>query len=264
MRYNVAMAGSAFLKRVCRFARRARGAHSCTLVFVHIPKTAGISLREVLLERYDEARRFRILHPADDLAKLAALTQEQRGRLDLIEGHMYYGVHQLIGRECRYMTMLRDPVERVLSCYSYVRENDWHHLYDRIARGGMSLADCLRDSVSIELDNHMVRTLAGQQYIHLPFGHVAPAMLEEAKSNLSTFAAVGLCEEFDQSLALFARTFGWRGAKPRLSNATRGRVRREELDDQTVALVESHNALDRELYAHARSLFARRCADAGV
>src|SRR5690606_10316613 len=110
---------------------------------------------------------------------------------------------------CRYFTMLRDPVERVLSWYSYVREYTPHHLRQRVLTGGagggeMSLAQCLREGISVELDNHMVRTLAGQRHVHVPFGCATREMLEEARANLATFSAVGISERFDESLALIA------------------------------------------------------------
>jgi hypothetical protein len=247
---------------LARLRMSPRSAQGYTLIFVHMPKTAGISLREVLLRQMHGRPQFRILHPVADVERLAALPAEERSRLELVEGHMYYGMHELIGRECRYITMLRDPVERVLSWYSYVLENDWHHLYQRIAEDRLSLATCIREHVSVELDNHMVRTLAGQRHIDCPFGQVAPGMLEEAKANLQTFAAVGISERFDESLALFARTFGWRRARPRRANITARRLRREHLDDETLALLARQNELDGELYRFAGELFHAQLARA--
>jgi hypothetical protein len=254
-------------KMLTAIAGRSQGKGACegdqfTLVFLHLPKTAGLSLRETLLAETAQRPRFRIIHPIDDLAALARLPVEQRSGLALIEGHLYYGVHECIGRECRYMTMLRDPVERVLSWYSFVREYVPHHLHERLAGSaggaGMSLADCLRDGVSVELDNHMVRMLAGQKYVNVPFGQVTGAMLAEAREHLAGFAAVGIRERFDDSLRLFASVFGWRQPRPHHINITGSRLHRDQLEPETLAAVRAQNELDAELYRYAVSLFERQ------
>src|SRR5690349_20650120 len=97
-----------------------------TLIFLHIPKTAGISLRQVLINN-TPGPAFRIIHPISDVERLAALPESERAALELVDGHLYYGIHSLLPRPCRYMTMLRDPVEQVLSLYSFIREYKDHH-----------------------------------------------------------------------------------------------------------------------------------------
>jgi hypothetical protein len=253
------------LKLMRRRRVRALRDNARPLVFVHLPKTAGLSVRKTLLREVGDRPRFRIINPVEDLTALARMPAEERARLTLVEGHLYYGVHEVIGRPCRYFTMLRGPVERVLSWYSFVREYTPHHLHERVMRGGeggggMSLAQCLREAISVELDNHMVRTLAGQRHVHLPFGGVTREMLEEAKRNLGTFEAVGISERFEESLALFARVFGWKPSQAERVNVTRARVKAEELDEEALALVRGQNALDAEFYEYARAMFERQLA----
>lgn len=233
-----------------------------TLVFLHIPKTGGISLRELFL-RASGGPSFRIIHPIDDLERLRAKPEEFRAQVRLVEGHLYYGVHELLPNPCLYATMLRDPVERVLSYYSFVREYRGHHLYAQVA--GMSLGECLRARLTIETDNFMVRALTSIRNVHVEYGRVTRAMLDEAAANLETFAAVGLTERFDESVAMFARVVGWGEVRARRLNATKQRVRREELSEEDLALVREHNALDIELYGRAGEMvMARLGAGAAV
>lgn len=230
-----------------------------TLIFLHIPKTAGISLRDVLVKRCGPS--FQIIHPIEDQRRLAEQSPEFRAGLGLVEGHQYYGVHELLPRPCVYVTMLREPVDRVLSYYSYIREWEPHHLYQR-ARN-MTLAQRLSEGLTVELDYFMVRCLTSLANIHVPFGGVTREMLIEAKAHLDGFAGIGLTEAFGESLAHFCGLFGWPVADvPRL-NATRNRVGRGSLSEADLALVRRHNGLDEELYAYAQEMFFARLAGGG-
>lgn len=220
-----------------------------TLIFLHIPKTAGISLRQVL-HRNISGPTFRIIHPIDDAARLAALPAADRASLDLVEGHLYHGVHEHIPRPCRYLTMLRDPVERTLSYYSFVREYKDHHLYQTIHSKRLSLSDCFRAGLTVELDNFMVRCLTSLRNIHVPFGGVTRSMFDEAVANLAAIDLVGLTEEYDRSVAFFCDALGWPRAVGARQNATNDRLRRADMSDSDLDLIREHNRLDLELYAH--------------
>lgn len=228
-----------------------------TLIFLHIPKTAGISLRDILLKN-TRGPSFRIIHPIDDTARLAALPESERAAFELVEGHLYFGVHELLPRPARYLTMLRDPVERVLSYYSFVREFKDHHLNAAVNCPGFTLADCFRSGLTIELDNFMVRCLAGSRHIHVPFGGVTTAMFDEAAANLDRIDLLGLTEQFDESIARFCAALGWpTPPAPRL-NTTSARLRRVDLYEDESALIAEHNQLDAALYARARELFEKK------
>lgn len=223
-----------------------------TVVFVHIPKTGGTSLREVLLRQYPARRAFWIVDPVKDSAWLASLPEEDRARLRLVEGHMYYGVHELLPRPCVYMTMLREPVERVLSYYSHIRSREDHFLHET-ARD-LSLGACIERGLTVELDNFMVRALSSLGHVNVPVGGVTRGMLEEAKAHLEGMV-VGLTERFEESLAMFAARLGWRRAAAGRANVSASRVRREQLARSELEAVEACNALDAELYAYGRELF---------
>lgn len=239
-----------------RFRRRP----AYTVVFVHIPKTAGSSLREVLLRQY-RPRTFWIVDPVKDTAWLASLPEKERARLRLVEGHMYYGVHELLPLPCAYVTMLRDPMERVLSFYSHIRSRPDHFLHD--AAQGLSLSDCIERGLTVELDNFMVRALSSLRNVNVPVGGVSRAMLDEAKGNLER-TLIGLTERFEESLALFSAKLGWRHAAAVRTNVSAARIRREELSAEDVKAVEGANALDAELYAFGRALFEAQALQASA
>ncbi|WP_426033062.1 sulfotransferase family 2 domain-containing protein [Caulobacter sp. DWP3-1-3b2] len=84
------------------------------LVFIHVPKTAGTALVSELAHVFPNALNFdafRIAEFADDI---------RAGRYDFLTGHYSYTEFvRHCGADYRFMTFLRDPVERVISDYFY-------------------------------------------------------------------------------------------------------------------------------------------------
>ena len=120
-----------------------------TLIFIHLPKTAGMSLREVLLKEAGRTPTFWIVNPVKDTTWLRSIPLETRATYSLVEGHMYYGVHELLPCPSVYMTMLRDPVERILSYYSHLREREDHFLHEAVK--DLSLSECIHSGSGTSL-----------------------------------------------------------------------------------------------------------------
>src|SRR6185295_19707650 len=104
-------------------------------------------------------------------------------------------------------------------------ESPQHHLHAAVREGGLSLGECLRRGLTIELDNFMVRALTSLRNIHLPFGAVTRDMLAEAKGHLDGIALLGLTEQFDRSLDHFCDRLGWPRVSARKLNQTEARIR---------------------------------------
>ncbi len=127
------MTGDPIRRLLPRVALGRRDPPRQRLLFVHVPKTAGMSLYHAL-ERWagpDRAIRFPNGGPGD----LAAWLELPRARLEqlrLVSGHL--PLHDFRKRELSGwmpITLLRDPVARTLSTYSYIRgqrRHPWHGL----------------------------------------------------------------------------------------------------------------------------------------
>jgi len=227
-----------------------------TLLFHHIPKTAGSTLNAVIRANYAPSRIHAIESPiAAALAAFKALSPKDRAGLNVVLGHGVGGLHALLEQPCVYVTMLRHPVDRILSQYYFIRQSPSHPLGAKFARGGMSLEDYVRDGVNLQADNGQVRGISGiGDGIGPPvaYGECTREMLDAAIQNLrDRYAVVGLTERFDEALLLMRRLFGWRRVAYARKKVTGKRPAREDVPSETIDMIREYNALDLELYAFA-------------
>jgi hypothetical protein len=236
------------------------------LVLVHIPKTAGTTLWRIMRHHYRGAwyqagnafRSFDSLEP-----RLAAIGRKRR--ILAIGGHITFGVRALLP-EALYLTILRDPVERTLSHYSYLVKTTGGRAAGLVApwlpapTPGLQLEDCLGPRNYIP-DNLQTRMLCG---IASPYDELPGDALAQAKENLrERFAWVGTTERFDEFLALLDLELGWPTLPYARERAAAVRLRRDQVLPEALRAVEEANALDRELHAYAGDLLERALAAAG-
>jgi hypothetical protein len=82
-------------------------------------------------------------------------------------------------------------------------------------------------------------------------------MLERAKTNLASFAVVGLTERFEESLILLQHAFGWPLHCFPARNVGENRPRRTEVGEEAMKAIEDCNRFDLDLYRFACGLFER-------
>ena len=243
-----------------------RGQH--TLIFVHILKTGGITLGSLLRRHYSGEKTFATFpdawHPDGSIDAFKALTTEEADRIRLLYGHMGFGFHEKFSVPVSYVTLLRDPVERVISRYFHDRREPKNLLHEEI-QAGMSLEAYVRYlTEAARMDNLQTRVIAGN-WEKCGYGPCTASMLEEAKRNLRTrFLLAGLTERFDAFYLLLCRKFGWAPLFYRRRNVTRRRPSQADLPTETVALIREYNQYDSELYRYARELFAEQTRRQGM
>jgi len=241
------------------------------LVFLHVPKTAGSSLTRIVLAQYNKEQIF-----ATEIGRLKASIEEfktspesLRVRYRLVYGHMTFGLHSWLPQPASYLAMLREPIDRVVSLYYYLRESPGHHLYDYVTGNQVTLEEYVSSGITSATDNQMVRLISGGAdqpvalYDHggVPFGEVSRTLLDQAKKNLvEHFSVVGLTEQFDRSVELMATVYGWNVSAYERVNVTKKRPAVRDLPRRTRKLIERHNELDLELYEFARQQFKRLCS----
>jgi hypothetical protein len=223
-----------------------------TIIFLHIPKTAGRTLHRIIARQVDPAALYATWQSVSQVAdEFVALPAERKKQLRVISGHVRYGLHLHMPQRAVYITLLRDPVERVISHYYYVLRHPEHWLHDEIMSNQMSLKDYVTSGICIELENDQVRLLSG-----VSEWPATEAMLEQARQNMQkAFAFVGLSERFDESVILLQQMFGWNTPYYVRANVGANRPRRATIPADTIAAIEAQNRLDAALYAYAREQF---------
>jgi hypothetical protein len=234
---------------------KANAAAQPTIIFVHIPKTAGTTLARIIDRQYPPQARLLLERHHESVREFQALSEERRSEIRLLRGHIPYGLHVHCPRPTTYIVLLREPLDRLISYYYYVQREAQHYLYDYANTPGMTLKRYVEDRVSLQMDNMQTRLISGV-WSDPGYGECDQATLDLAKQNLEEhFAVVGLTERFDETLLLLKRALGWHNVHYARHNVTRDRPRRASLDAETVAVLEAHNQLDIELYQHAQGLF---------
>jgi galactose-3-O-sulfotransferase len=230
----------------------ARPATNCCIIFLHLPKTGGVSLRRTLKWKYAPAMRNweTLTKPADSLEELPL---SERRKLRVLTGHLHYGVHEYIPQSCQYITLLREPVARVVSYYYYILGHPKHWRHTELVRSGMSLEEFVRTSPERGVENDQTRMLSGRGAGELDAGTLGREALDEAKRNLETFLVVGLTERFDASFILIRRALGWKLPVYVTANVS---TRPKPASANAVESIRERNQLDLELYEFARGLFS--------
>lgn len=231
-------------------------------VFLHVPKTAGSSVRTVLSREYGARRVLYFDLSAGDRRSFEEIGRDLRARIGkravgLITGHQFLGIHQALRVRCTYFTMLRDPIERVLSEYFYAFTYPHHRLREEITSGRIRPLDFVSDPRWAQ-PSAQAAQIAGRT--QRPVGEAAIAQVEHA------IAAVGIAEEFDRSLLLFARRLGWAAPLYISRNVTRLDQGRAEARRRARTEAEAHRALyavDHALHDAARRRFAADIAEEG-
>lgn len=233
-----------------------------TIVFLHIPRTAGDAMRTGLFNdaQWDHT-------PFQEAP--APLTEEELNQLAghrMVKGFISQADLERWPRERRTFTFLRDPVERVLSLYFFLRHGEY------------TLGHKVSVTEFFEMDHPYVRSfshnaMTWQLGDHLHRDHrtmTGEQALERAKKALEQLDFVGFFEQLPRDFPGLKRSIFSHARVPfiypllfqlgaRLT-VHRRRIRRHaaRVTPEELAVVKRCNHLDIELYRYAARRFGLR------
>ena len=234
------------------------------VLFLHIPKTAGVSLVTLLKSKFDEAD---VLVPPNH--SVDGITPEELDSCRFVAVHAYAGFIERFSRRPVVLTMLREPIDRALSHYHFMKTTPFERLplnqqgVFKRAQESDSLLDYLQrwpEDAESQLTNLQVGFLSRPDWMNPDYGR-GQDPLELAKENLAKFEFVGILERFWESLALLAYLFNWAPLESARINVTARRPSVGEVDERTLARLRQINELDLELYRSACAIFDERWAE---
>jgi hypothetical protein len=234
------------------------------VIFLHIPKTAGSTLHSIIERQYPAGAIYNTIGVRNRKAaeRFRELPEADRARIRVLKGHMgFFGWHEFLPGPAVYITLLRHPVDRIISHYYYVLRSPGHPAHSHTVAEGLSLGDYLRAELTKEIDNQQTRILSA---LPADVGGCSRLHLEQAQRHIvEHFALVGLTERFDESLILLRRLLGWGSLFYGRRRVTPGRPREADVDRDTISLIERYNELDLELYRFAERRFEASIREAG-
>ena len=171
--------------------------HPAKILFDHLPKCGGSTLTAYLEGHYPRASIYSIdgLNPVESVMQFKGLPRQGRYGYSLIAGHLANELIDFADPACLRVTILRDPVERIISHYFYARNDSRHYLHSSIHGSKMSLDCYVGSGLSDELRNWYTTHFSG-----LPLD-VAEQKPEEsigkaAKVLLNRYDVVGFLDSF--------------------------------------------------------------------
>lgn len=236
-------------------------------LFVHIRKTAGTSLRGLLVNLFPVNRVLISAHSVSG--------PQEPGDAIFASGHVGFDYAQRFATPPTIFTTLRDPISRCLSAYHFFRSNDEQFFrilatevampeYERRRRFTERARhlEMLRFLVEEEtlarawLSNAQTRQLAGGSCIGLADDD--PRLFETALANLGKCDLAGIVEHLGDTLRLLEHMMNWGRLGPlqRLNSTIQPET--AAYDPRCLDILRSWNKLDLRLYEETCRLFVSK------
>ena len=168
-------------------------------LFIHIPKTGGVSLSAYLV------RKLRARNPITIIGaqQLSHMTDDQLARHDYIATHTNSSIMSRLP-DCFKITLLRDPVDRVLSSYYFHRQDKRNVTITNLARELDLLQFVSSDHpvIHANIENAQARQLINKlEGVGDPFSSLSDdEVLKQVRATLDRFDVVGRLEDMAATL----------------------------------------------------------------
>lgn len=240
------------------------------LLFMHIPKTGGTTMRQFLANQY---RRSDIC-PARDWHELAAIPRAELSSYNLLQGHFTCNVRSLAPEGAKTVVVLREPIARTLSAIRHMqRDPHFHPLHDRVK--DKTLAEILESSQFRQFfSNGQTGFLAARRPANEVIDYLAnstpatrdsmdlegPPDLDRAKQQLDRVDYVGVVEDLEALMHTLSGAMNFHPPTlvPRVNETIWEAYPSERPTDAEWALLAQCNVLDIQLYNYALQR-AREC-----
>jgi len=171
------------------------------ILFLHLPKTAGQSVHQLLIDLYGEQS----VCPARDNTMLYELSDAEMNKYSVFSGHLDWSRFDYLKERPFTFSILRDPEERLLSFYFYLREQATIFqrrgelsekpgllaaLHDSPDRFFLDSSHPIRNFLDQNLDNFYTYYFAGRRY--------------DARPTLHPLAGLGKCFRSEADLVKLA------------------------------------------------------------
>jgi Sulfotransferase family len=222
-------------------------------LFIHVPKTAGSSLRAAIADQLQPNYNINIDATGSAMTRDEAFKAEIEKFIALDKGQPFafasghvkmdeaLHIRNAVGRPVKFITMLREPVRRVISEFRY-QCTPAHPDHQEFRQRYPTVESYVEDPHS---QNKMFRHLALRE-------ETVPATCARLEAD---FAFVGVVEMYPLAVKQFSKIIGARiaaGTRARVTEATEHNA--VDVTNELTRTIRQLNPLDEQLWRHFRDL----------
>ena len=224
------------------------------IIFIHIPKSGGSTFHSILNVRYKKINIYNIFggrFSDPEIINFINLPNKEKSKIKLLKGHMPFGLHKYLDDEFEYITFVRNPFERVISQFYYIKQNKKNPKHEQVHLTGMGIKEFVTSGIVSGMNNGHCRFLTGD-VDRLPYG-VSNNLIEETLENVNKkFMWIGVTERFDESILVLAFKMGWKKLPYYIKqNVSQISPRSKGLCKKDIYAIKAYNKEDMKLYEWA-------------
>ena len=225
------------------------------LLFMHIPKTAGTSLREIIKNQVPKEKRHYIYNAGD---KFDFINFKNKNKLKYVFGHFNYAdrIDTYLNRDYKFITFMRDPVEQVISHY--------YHFFNSPEDKNPNKTNIIKPEHLVSLDKFINAPIANNLQIKYISGIVNNKLnmypkrtLELAKYHIDNyFDFVGITENYNDSIDYLCKRYGF-NSEIKMLNVGK-RPKSKDISNKLIEKIKKRNQLDIKLYNYVLKKFRKK------
>ncbi|QDZ73830.1 sulfotransferase family 2 domain-containing protein [Bacillus cereus] len=229
------------------------------IIFVHIAKTGGTTLRDILDKQYGSNSLSIYADPSmktlNSKEKIVNMILQNIHTARSISGHFSYGMKynhidqepllSLINtpRNITHITMIRNPLEHVFSLYHHYKRNNHYNI----------------QTANVTFETFIKQKLYYPNYQTLRVSGANIPDLNIAKSNIvNNFAIVGITDMYNESIFLMKERLNWKDIKYQKLNHYVKSDLIQDIPKDLIQLINLDNKLDFKLYTFTKQLLKQK------
>lgn len=239
------------------------------LYFLHIPKTAGTSLNNIIKSQFSKEK----IYPFATYHQVYTNKKLELDSFDIISGHFTYSYIQNMTRPVNVITVLRNPVSRVISAYNHFMREPVHNFeFNKFKK--CTLNDALNMYPWL-FSNQQVKHLGWRQNvlkmprfkIPIPFSIEnwlefrenlnMDKLYENACNALDNLFLFGFTDRLNEFVKTLFEKNNWKISVdiPKSNSAKENQIAENEVNDKIIKRIEELNSFDIKLYQYARKKY---------